>query len=141
MARTAAGEGGRPVAGVDGSDPAGRGRASGPGSRRSWLAGPDAFWIGGLLALGVLLYSAVVRLWWTYDDPFILRLALTHSWREILFSPKLWQGLPSRMFTPLLLLSFQGDAALFEKATQVVYTKFPQWTPGIFDKVKAALGS
>jgi tripartite ATP-independent transporter DctP family solute receptor len=35
----------------------------------------------------------------------------------------------------------QGDAAAFEKATQVVYTKFPQWTPGIFDKVKAALGS
>jgi len=35
----------------------------------------------------------------------------------------------------------QGDAAAFERATQVVYTKFPQWTPGIFDKVKAALGS
>jgi len=35
----------------------------------------------------------------------------------------------------------QGDAAAFEKATQVVYTKFPAWTPGIYDKVKAALGS
>jgi TRAP-type transport system periplasmic protein len=35
----------------------------------------------------------------------------------------------------------QGDAAAFEKATQVVYTKFPQWTPGIYEKVKAALGS
>ena len=35
----------------------------------------------------------------------------------------------------------QGDAAAFEKATQVVYTKFPQWTPGIYQKVKAALGS
>jgi len=34
----------------------------------------------------------------------------------------------------------QGDAAAFEKATQVVYTKFPKWTPGIYDKVKAALG-
>jgi tripartite ATP-independent transporter DctP family solute receptor len=35
----------------------------------------------------------------------------------------------------------QGDVAAFEKATQVVYTKFPAWTPGIYDKVKAALGS
>jgi TRAP-type transport system periplasmic protein len=35
----------------------------------------------------------------------------------------------------------QCDAAAFEKATQVVYTKFPQWTPGIYQKVKAALGS
>lgn len=35
----------------------------------------------------------------------------------------------------------QGDAAAFEKATQVVYTKFPKWTPGIFEKVKAELGS
>ncbi len=36
---------------------------------------------------------------------------------------------------------YQGDAAAFEKATQVVYTKFPAWTPGIYEKVKAALGS
>jgi tripartite ATP-independent transporter DctP family solute receptor len=35
----------------------------------------------------------------------------------------------------------QGDVAAFEKATQVVYTKFPAWTPGIYDKVKAGLGS
>jgi TRAP-type transport system periplasmic protein len=35
----------------------------------------------------------------------------------------------------------QGDAAAFEKATQVVYTKFPKWTPGIYEKVKAELGS
>lgn len=35
----------------------------------------------------------------------------------------------------------QGDAAAFEKATQVVYTKFPKWTPGIYEKVKAGLGS
>jgi tripartite ATP-independent transporter DctP family solute receptor len=35
----------------------------------------------------------------------------------------------------------QGDVAAFEKATQIVYTKFPAWTPGIYDKVKAALGS
>jgi tripartite ATP-independent transporter DctP family solute receptor len=35
----------------------------------------------------------------------------------------------------------QGDVAAFEKATQVVYTKLPKWTPGIYDKVKAGLGS
>jgi TRAP-type transport system periplasmic protein len=35
----------------------------------------------------------------------------------------------------------QGDTAAFEKATQVVYTKFPAWTPGTYEKVKAALGS
>ena len=35
----------------------------------------------------------------------------------------------------------QSDAAAFEKATQVVYTKFPAWTPGIYEKVKTALGS
>jgi TRAP-type C4-dicarboxylate transport system substrate-binding protein len=35
----------------------------------------------------------------------------------------------------------QGDAAAYEKATQVVYTKFPKWTPGIYERVKAELGS
>lgn len=76
-------------------------------------SGPDLCWLGGLLALGLALYSSVCRLWWTYDDLFVLHLARTHSWREILFSPELWQGLPSRMFTPLLLLSFKVDAGLF----------------------------
>jgi tripartite ATP-independent transporter DctP family solute receptor len=35
----------------------------------------------------------------------------------------------------------QGDVAAYEKATQVVYTKFPKWTPGTYEKVKAGLGS
>lgn len=34
----------------------------------------------------------------------------------------------------------EADVAAFEKATRVVYTKFPAWTPGIYEKVKAALG-
>lgn len=33
----------------------------------------------------------------------------------------------------------QSDVAAFRKATEVVYTKFPAWTPGLHDKVKAIL--
>ena len=33
------------------------------------------------------------------------------------------------------------DADAFEKAAAVVYTKFPKWTPGIYDKIQAELAT
>ena len=33
----------------------------------------------------------------------------------------------------------QSDVAAFQKATEVVYTKFPDWTPGLHERVKAIL--
>lgn len=34
----------------------------------------------------------------------------------------------------------QSDVAAFQKATEVVYTKFPEWTPGLYEKVRSILG-
>lgn len=33
----------------------------------------------------------------------------------------------------------QIDRNLFKEATKVVYTKFPEWTPGLYDKVQAIM--
>ncbi len=35
----------------------------------------------------------------------------------------------------------QSDVAAFRKATEVVYTKFPSWSPGLYEKVRAILAS
>lgn len=35
----------------------------------------------------------------------------------------------------------QSDVAAYQKATEIVYTKFPEWTPGLHDKVKAILNA
>lgn len=60
-----------------------------------------------------VLYQSVVRLWWTYDDAFLLRYASTHPPRGYFFTPSVWQEIPNRLFTPLLPLIYDWDLALF----------------------------
>jgi hypothetical protein len=52
-----------------------------------------------LLALVVsLLYRKVTRLWWTYDDAYNVKVAISHAWTEAFSSSILW---PSKLFAPL----------------------------------------
>lgn len=65
-----------------------------------------------LLALAVsLLYRKVTRLWWTYDDAYHLKVAITHGWTEGFTNSILW---PQKLFTPLLPLTHELLYAAFQ---------------------------
>ena len=57
------------------------------------------------------LYGSATRLWWTFDDFFCIHFLQGKSPLGYLASPELWRQ--HRMFTPLLLLSYQADMLLF----------------------------
>lgn len=69
-----------------------------------------------LLALAVsLLYRKVTRLWWTYDDAYNVKVAISHAWTDPFTSSILW---PQKLFAPLgpltheiLYTAFQLDAS------------------------------
>lgn len=63
-----------------------------------------------LCILTTLLYRGVVRLSWTYDDPFNLRLIHQHPFVASFTSGELW---PQQLFTPLMLAWFDFCLALF----------------------------
>jgi hypothetical protein len=64
-----------------------------------------------LLALAVfLLYRKVTRLWWTYDDAYNVKVAITHAWTEPFTERILW---PQKLFTPLLSATHEILLALF----------------------------
>jgi hypothetical protein len=75
--------------------------------------GADLALAGALAAAAVALYRPVTHLWWLYDDAFQVRFVLHHRLAEYAFVPAVWQQLPNRVFTPLLLASLDLDAALF----------------------------
>jgi hypothetical protein len=59
------------------------------------------------------LYRKIIRLWWTYDDPFHLRRVKVYDTLALFFDVPLWHGIPARVFTPLLLASMRADYLLF----------------------------
>jgi hypothetical protein len=66
------------------------------------------------LALAVwFLYGGIIKLWWMGDDLFHLHALSVHSALAYFFSPRVWSLFPSKMFTPLQLLSYGTDARLF----------------------------
>src|SRR5713226_5736487 len=60
-----------------------------------------------------LLYGNVVRLWWMYDDAYHIHIALEHRWVEYFANDRLWLSLTNRLFTPLLLASYDSELSLF----------------------------
>jgi hypothetical protein len=65
-----------------------------------------------LLALAVsLLYRKVTRLWWTYDDAYNVKVAITHPWTDGFTSSILW---PQKLFTPLLTATHELLYAAFD---------------------------
>jgi len=63
-----------------------------------------------LSAICFLLYRKVVRLWWTYDDAYLLHLAIDHTVVDEFFSASVW---PQKLFTPLVMAVYESDMAVF----------------------------
>jgi hypothetical protein len=80
------------------------GRA-GSGLRIAELAIPAA--LAGLVGV---LYSGVLRLWWTYDDFYAIHLLKTEPRFAYWLKSDAWSQ--THMFTPLLLSSFELDGIL-----------------------------
>jgi len=103
----------------------GSGSGSGGGSRDRILADPRS----SLGAIAVLLltsaaatwalYGRVLRLWWTNDDFYVLHVLRGRSLAEAFLSPGVWRQ--SRMFTPLLMLSFDADLRAFGLRPEAFY--------------------
>ena len=75
------------------------------GPRIAELAIPAA--LAGLVGV---LYSGVLRLWWTYDDFYVIHLLKIEPRFAYWLKTDAWSQ--TRMFTPLLLSSFELDAIL-----------------------------
>lgn len=69
----------------------------------------------------MMLYGSVVNLWWMNDDPAILKLALQHSPWQYFFVPKIYRELSIANFTPLVMLSYGVDSALFGLNPKMFY--------------------
>ncbi|MGZ5446229.1 MAG: hypothetical protein ACXW5U_31440 [Thermoanaerobaculia bacterium] len=57
-----------------------------------------------LLAVVIVLYRKVTRLWWTYDDPWNLHVSLVRRWTDGFTMPDIW---PQNFFTPLLIATYE----------------------------------
>ena len=77
-------------------------------SRRAWLR--DVALCVLLSALCFLLYRKVVRLWWTYDDVYLVHIAIDHTLGDEFFNASVW---PQKLFTPLVMAVYESDMALF----------------------------
>lgn len=80
------------------------------GAPRSWLS-LDLFFCELLFGLPWFLYSAITRLWLTFDDAFFIHFVATREPRHYLFEPAQWHPIP--MFTPVLPLVYEVDFHLF----------------------------
>ena len=74
-----------------------------------------------LLVIVFTLYGSVINLWWTNDDPQILKQAIQYRPWQYFFSPKIWQELSWANLTPLVTLSFDIDIALFSLDPKMFY--------------------
>lgn len=73
----------------------------------------DALALAALLVILAGLYHPVTQLFWTHDDPFHIRYISSYSPAQYTFEPPVWRELPFRMFTPLQMVSYELDLALF----------------------------
>jgi hypothetical protein len=57
-----------------------------------------------LIAVTIALYRKAIRLWWTFDDPFNLRMVTSHAWTDAYTAGHLW---PQKLFTPVLFTAHE----------------------------------
>ncbi|HEV7570800.1 MAG TPA: hypothetical protein VGQ21_04805 [Thermoanaerobaculia bacterium] len=75
-------------------------------------------WIDALLVVAVLvtvwlLYHKVTRLWWIWDDTYLLHIVSEHRFLDSFVDGSLWLSMPQQIFTPLLTASYHVELALF----------------------------
>src|ERR1700682_4644321 len=66
----------------------------------------DALIALSLSLAAVLLYRKIFRLWWMYDDPFLINILRGVPLHATLYDPALYAKLGRPIFNPLLMLSW-----------------------------------
>ncbi len=65
------------------------------------------------MLLTILLYRKITRLWWTWDDAYLLHIAMAHPAGDHFFGSSIWLSMPQQLFTPLLSASYDAELTLF----------------------------
>jgi hypothetical protein len=77
---------------------------------RRWI---DALLIAAILVTVALLYHKVTRLWWIWDDTYLLHIVSEHRMLDYFAGGSVWRSMPQQLFTPLLTTSYEAELALF----------------------------
>jgi hypothetical protein len=85
---------------------------------RKW----EALVCASLAAAVVLLYRKVTRLWWTFDDAYLIHIASVRRWTEYFTNGEVWRSMPQHLFTPLLTASYDSELSAFALNARRWYT-------------------
>lgn len=77
---------------------------------RRWI---DALLVAAILLTVALLYRKVTRLWWIWDDTYLLHIVSEHRVLDYFVDGSVWLSMPQQLFTPLLTTSYEAELALF----------------------------
>jgi hypothetical protein len=77
---------------------------------RRWI---DALLVAAILLTVALLYHKVTRLWWIWDDTYLLHIVSEHRVLDYFVDGSLWLSMPQQLFTPLLTTSYDAELTLF----------------------------
>jgi hypothetical protein len=77
---------------------------------RRWI---DVLLVAAILITVALLYRKVTRLWWIWDDTYLLHIVSEHRLLDYFTDSSLWLSMPQQLFTPLLTASYHAELALF----------------------------
>src|SRR5438132_6306760 len=82
-------------------------------SEQSAPAVIDAAFCATLIALAWFVFRKIVRLWWMFDDPFLLNILKTRGVAHIFNDSDIYRFLGTPLFNPFLLLSLRLDLTVF----------------------------
>lgn len=100
-----------------------------------------------LIAVVAALYRKVTRLFWTYDDAYLLHIARVRGWREYFLNGEVWRSMPQHLFTPLVTATYDSERsifgfdphgwyfvhlAIFAAAIVAIYFALRLWLPPLF---------
>lgn len=79
-----------------------------------WTTGLMPLWATVFfVAMSFLIYHTALKLWWTFDDPYILELAIFENPIDLFLRPDVYQRLSIANFTPLPIASYALNYHLF----------------------------
>jgi hypothetical protein len=73
----------------------------------------DTLLVAAILITVALLYRKVTRLWWIWDDTYLLHIVSEHRLLDYFRDGSVWLSMPQQLFTPLLTASYHLELALF----------------------------
>src|SRR4051794_21786825 len=73
----------------------------------------DALLVAAIVLTVVLLYHKVTRLWWLWDDTYLLHIVSEHRMLDYFADGSVWRSMQQQLFTPLLTASYGTEVALF----------------------------